>query len=98
MNYFQTHLFNSETRLYVIEDFHKIYGKIKFAFFNTKKLSIIFISLAYLFVSFDKLWIRSKPSSMMEFVHIRNKFEAAIIEKLNDDRAMFRWDPYMEII
>lgn len=35
---------------------------------------------------------------MMEFVHIRNKFEAAIIEKLNDDSAMFRWDPYMEII
>lgn len=26
MNHLQTHLFNSETRLYVIEDFHKIYG------------------------------------------------------------------------
>ncbi|KAH9414798.1 ELMO domain-containing protein 1 [Dermatophagoides pteronyssinus] len=78
MNHLQTHLFNSETRLYVIEDFHKIY--------------------AYLFVSFDKLWIRSKPTSVMEFSHIRDKFEAAVIEKLNDDRAIFRWDPYLETI
>lgn len=34
----------------------------------------------------------------MEFSHIRDKFEAAVIEKLNDDRAIFRWDPYLETI
>ncbi|KAI7685477.1 hypothetical protein SSS_05606 [Sarcoptes scabiei] len=77
-NHLQTHLFNQETRLYVVEDFHKIYS--------------------YLFVSFDKLWIRSKPSSVMEFSHIRDKFEAAVIKKLEDDKAVFRWDPYLEII
>lgn len=62
------------------------------------EFSFIPFSAAYLFVSFDKLWIRSKPSSVMEFSHIRDKFEAAVIKKLEDDKAVFRWDPYLEII
>lgn len=75
-DYLKTHLFNAESRLYEVEDFHKIYS--------------------YLFASFDKLWVRSKPASVMEFTHIRDKFEAAVIEKLRQHDAVFKWDPYLE--
>lgn len=53
---------------------------------------------SYLYVSFDKLWIRSKPASVMEFSHIRDKFEAAVIKKLKNTDALFNWDPYLESI
>ncbi len=99
-DYLKTHLFNAESRLYEVEDFHKIYC--------TYTVDIIFANLrltsssssssfaAYLFASFDKLWVRSKPASVMEFTHIRDKFEAAVIEKLRQHDAVFKWDPYLE--
>lgn len=34
----------------------------------------------------------------MEFSHIRDKFEAAVIKKLNQHDAVCRWDPYLEVI
>ena len=90
----KTHLYNAESRIYTVEDFHKIYCKS--ALFWCLSTFLIVPFVAYLFASFDKLWIRSKPASVMEFSHIRQKFEAAVIQKLRDDTAVFKWDPFIE--
>jgi hypothetical protein len=54
--------------------------------------------LGYLFVSFDKLWLSSRPQSVMEFSNIRDKFETSLIEKLNDDKTLLKWDPNIETV
>lgn len=94
--YLKTHLYNVESRIYTVEDFHKIYCM--FPKYSIMIYNVLVILLAYLFASFDKLWIRSKPNSVMEFSHIRDKFEAAVVKKLQFEDAVFRWDPYLETI
>ncbi|XP_046421561.1 ELMO domain-containing protein 2 [Neodiprion fabricii] len=44
----------------------------------------------YLMYEFDRLWIESKPSNMMEFSTIQEKFENSIRILLNNPKTVFR--------
>ena len=41
----------------------------------------------YLFCEFDKFWIKSNPSNIMDFLSIRQKFEIVIHERLKDENC-----------
>lgn len=44
----------------------------------------------YLFVEFDKFWIKSKPNDIMDFLNVRQKFEAVIHQRLSNRNCVFR--------
>lgn len=44
----------------------------------------------YLFYEFDKFWMECKPTSLMDFSNIHDKFLNAIRLKLNDNRTIFK--------
>lgn len=50
--------------------------------------------LGYLFFKFDKLWLASKPESIMEFRHIRDIFEEDIRSELKDDNVVLNIAPF----
>lgn len=44
----------------------------------------------YLFYEFDRFWLESKPSSIMDFSFIQTKFENKIIDALEDNKCLFK--------
>lgn len=44
----------------------------------------------YLFFEFDKYWMECKPTSLMDFSNIHDKFQTNILAKLNDNRTAFK--------
>lgn len=44
----------------------------------------------YLFYEFDKFWMECKPNSIMEFSNIHARFLSHVLDKLNDDRTIFK--------
>lgn len=44
----------------------------------------------YLFYEFDKFWVQSKPTSLMDFSNIYAKFLNDISTKLSDDRTILK--------
>lgn len=44
----------------------------------------------YLFYQFDKYWMQCKPSSIMEFSYIQQRFEAHLMRQLADDKTYFK--------
>lgn len=69
-------------------------GSAKTYMFNYKTHSIdiqLFHKFyCYLFFEFDKLWMESKPESMMEFSNIYHNFENLIRSQLADPASVFR--------
>lgn len=60
--------------------------------YQNQKIDInIFHKLyCYLFYEFDKYWMKCKPSSIMEFSLIQEKFEANILMQLNENKTLFK--------
>lgn len=79
-----------------------ISGQLKTHFFNSYnrlfKVEDFHRVYCYLFVSFHKLWLTSKPKSVMEFSYIRDQFEKQMIEKLCDEKTILKWDPHIETL
>ncbi|XP_054163144.1 ELMO domain-containing protein 2-like [Oppia nitens] len=77
-------------------------GNLKTHFFNSYnrlfKLEDFHKVYCYLFVTFDKLWLESRPQSVMEFSLIRDKFEKQLIDKLADNRTVLKWDPQVDTL
>jgi ELMO domain-containing protein len=44
----------------------------------------------FLFYEFDKLWMKEKPKSIMDFSHIQEKFETNILCALDKDDCLFK--------
>lgn len=44
---------------------------------------------SYLFYEFDKFWVECKPTSLMEFSNIYNRFLNEISTQLSDDQTVF---------
>lgn len=44
----------------------------------------------YLFYEFDKFWMQSKPTSLMDFSRIHDNFSNDILDKLSDDRIILK--------
>ncbi|CAG2170876.1 unnamed protein product [Oppiella nova] len=65
-------------------------GHLKTHFFNSFN--------RYLFVAFDRVWLDSRPQSVMEFSLIRDKFEKQLIDKLADNRTVLKWDPHIDTL
>lgn len=69
-------------------------GDAKTYVFNTSKslpaIRLFHHFYSYLFYEFDKYWIESKPKNIMEFSHIKEKFEKNIRQSLQDPRNVFR--------
>lgn len=68
-------------------------GSAKTYMFNAKSLpnlKLFHRFYCYLFFSFDRLWIESKPQDMMDFSHIFEKFRNLIITELADPASVFR--------
>ncbi|XP_008560922.1 ELMO domain-containing protein 2 [Microplitis demolitor] len=53
---------------------------------------------SYLFYEFDEFWIESKPSNMMEFSSISEKFETTIRCALANPATVFRINPSVDTI
>ncbi|CAG2104667.1 unnamed protein product [Medioppia subpectinata] len=77
-------------------------GHLKTHFYNLYnrifKLEDFHKVYCYLFVAFDKLWLESRPQSVMEFSLIRDKFEKQLIEKLADNKTVLKWDPHIDTL
>lgn len=70
-------------------------GSAKTYFYNTKSLPTIkdfHQFYCYLFYEFDQFWIECKPSNIMEFSNIREKYEKMIRIALQDPANVFRID------
>ncbi|CAG5075767.1 Similar to Elmod1: ELMO domain-containing protein 1 (Mus musculus) [Cotesia congregata] len=53
---------------------------------------------SYLFYAFDEFWIESKPTNMMEFSSISQKFENSIRTALANPATVFRLNPSLDKI
>lgn len=52
----------------------------------------------YLFYEFDRYWMECKPSSIMDFSFIHEKFEANILRQLADESTHFTFNLAVESI
>lgn len=70
-------------------------GSAKTYFYNAKSLPTLrnfHQFYCYLFYEFDQFWIDSKPTNIMEFSSIREKYEKMIRTALQDPATVFRID------
>lgn len=59
---------------------------------NTTQVNIVHFHklYCYLFFEFDKYWMECKPTSLMDFSFIHDKFQTDIQSKLEDNRTLFK--------
>lgn len=77
-------------------------GKLKVHFFNsiggTMNLDDFHKLYVYLFVQFDRLWLKLKPVNVMEFSYIKQKFLEQLDSQLMEERCKLIWEPALDIV
>lgn len=77
-------------------------SKLKTHFFNTFDKGTMCVSdfhkfYCFLFVNFDRLWLKEKPRDVMEFSFIRQKFLEQLNSQLDDENCKLIWEPSLDV-
>lgn len=76
--------------------------KLKTHFFNTingtMNIDDFHKIYCYLFVHFDRLWLKERPNDVMEFSFIKQKFLEQLDNQLADYECKLIWEPVLDII
>ena len=77
-------------------------GKLKTHFYNTisgtMNMDDFHKLYCYLFVHFDRLWLKMKPKNVMEFSYIKQNFLEQLDIQLTEDKCKLIWEPALDII
>ncbi|XP_050301983.1 ELMO domain-containing protein 2 [Anthonomus grandis grandis] len=77
-------------------------GSAKTYFYNTSRslpaIRLFHSFYSYLFYEFDKFWVDSKPTDIMEFSAVRDKFEKNVRVSLQNPRTEFKIALTVEIV
>ena len=77
-------------------------GKLKTHFFNTisgtQNIPDFHKLYCYLFVNFDRLWLKAKPKNVMEFSYIKQMFLEQLDSQLAEEHCKLIWQPALDIV